>query len=120
VDQSKAVAIELQPGEMSLHHVRIIHGSPANSSSSRRIGFAIRYIPTEVRQLEGDDSATLVRGIDTFQTFKHEPRPTRDLDPEFVALHQEITDRNAKILYKGLDVKSFDQPGATPTAPLPS
>jgi Phytanoyl-CoA dioxygenase (PhyH) len=105
VDQSKAVAIELQPGEMSLHHVRIIHGSPPNSSPNRRIGLAIRYIPTEVRQLEGDDSATLVRGVDHFQTFQHEPRPTRDLDPEFVALHQQITDRNAKILYKGSDGK---------------
>jgi non-haem Fe2+, alpha-ketoglutarate-dependent halogenase len=115
VDQSKAVAIELQPGEMSLHHVRIIHGSPPNSSPSRRIGFAIRYIPTEVRQLQGDDSATLVRGVDTFQTFRHERRPMRDLDPEFVALHQQITDRNAKILYKGVDVSSFDQ-----AAPLPS
>jgi non-haem Fe2+, alpha-ketoglutarate-dependent halogenase len=105
VDQSKAVAIELQPGEMSLHHVRIIHGSPPNSSSNRRIGFAIRYIPTDVRQLEGDDSATLVRGVDTFQTFKHEPRPTSDFDPEFVALHKEITDHSTKILYKGTAVQ---------------
>lgn len=105
VDRSRAVAIELQPGEMSLHHVRIIHGSPPNSSSHRRIGFAIRYIPTDVQQLEGDDSATLVRGVDDFQTFKHEPRPTRDFDPEFVALHKEITDRSAKILYKGSEVK---------------
>jgi ectoine hydroxylase-related dioxygenase (phytanoyl-CoA dioxygenase family) len=111
VDRTKAVAIELQPGEMSLHHVRIIHGSPANSSSRRRIGFAIRYIPTYVKQLEGNDSATLVRGVDQFQTFKHEPRPTRDLDPEFVTLHKEITDRNANILYKGTAVTNFDGPG---------
>src|SRR5688500_5828714 len=26
VDESQAVAIELQPGEMSLHHVRLVHG----------------------------------------------------------------------------------------------
>ena len=90
VDQTKAVTLELQPGEMSLHHVRIIHGSPPNASSKRRIGFAIRYIPTYVRQLEGNDSATLVRGVDNFRTFAHEPRPTRDFDPEFVALHKEI------------------------------
>jgi chlorinating enzyme len=115
VDQSKAVAIELSPGEISLHHVRIIHGSPPNSSANRRIGFAIRYIPTEVRQLEGDDSATLVRGVDTFQTFEHEPRPTRDLDPEFLALHQQITNRNAQILYKGVDEK-----GKESAAPVPS
>ncbi len=120
VDRTKAVAIELRPGEMSLHHVRIIHGSPSNSSSKRRIGFAIRYIPTYVRQLEGDDSATLVRGVDDFQTFKHEPRPTRDLDPEFVALHKEITDRNANILYKGTAVNSFDEPRASSQVRSPS
>lgn len=101
VDESQAVAIELEPGEMSLHHVRIVHGSPPNASPNRRIGYAIRYIPTYVRQLEGADSATLVRGVDTFNTFEHEPRPTQDLDPAFVALHQQIGERNLNILYKG-------------------
>ncbi len=108
IDQSKAVAIELLPGEMSLHHVRIIHGSPSNNSSKRRIGFAIRYMPTDVRQLEGDDSATLVRGVDTFETFSHEPRPAYDLHPEALALHHEITNRNAKILYKGVEAKGVE------------
>lgn len=108
VDTAKAVSINLLPGEMSLHHVRIIHGSPPNTSSQRRIGFAIRYIPTYVRQIEGDDSATLVRGVDTFNTFEHEPRPTRDFDPAFVALHQTIAERSAKILYKGTGVKSYN------------
>jgi hypothetical protein len=101
IDESQAVSIELEPGEMSLHHVRIVHGSPPNTSDKRRIGYAIRYIPTYVRQLEGDDSATLVRGVDTFNTFEHEPRPTIDLQPEFVALHQQIGERNRQILYKG-------------------
>jgi non-haem Fe2+, alpha-ketoglutarate-dependent halogenase len=109
VDASKAVSINLHPGEMSLHHVRIIHGSPPNTSGGRRIGFAIRYIPTYVRQIEGDDSATLVRGVDTFKTFEHEPRPSRDFEPEFVALHQAIADRSAKILYKGTSVKSYNE-----------
>ena len=108
VDAAKAISINLRPGEMSLHHVRIIHGSPPNTSSQRRIGFAIRYIPTYVRQIEGDDSATLVRGVDTFNTFEHEPRPTRDFDPAFVALHQTIAERSAQILYKGTGVKSYD------------
>lgn len=114
VDEEKAVPLELQPGEMSLHHVRIIHGSKPNASPHRRIGFAIRYIPTYVRQLEGEDSATLVRGVDTFRTFEHEPQPTRDLDPDFVALHQAIADRNAKILYKGTDVHTYNEPRAIP------
>lgn len=101
VDESQAVSIELEPGEMSLHHVRIVHGSPPNASAKRRIGYAIRYIPTYVQQLEGEDSATLVRGVDTFNTFEHEPRPSIDLEPEFVALHQQIGERNLQILYKG-------------------
>ena len=57
--------LELAAGEMSLHHVRLIHGSDPNPSDDRRIGFAIRYIPTYVRQVAGShDSATLVRGED--------------------------------------------------------
>jgi hypothetical protein len=108
VDPAQAKAVVLQPGEMSLHHVRIIHGSAPNASPERRIGFAIRYIPTSVRQINGDDSATLVRGTDTFNTFAHEPRPTRDFDPEFLGIHQAIADRNAQILFKGTDVKSYD------------
>lgn len=107
VDDSQAVSIDLQPGEMSLHHVRIIHGSPPNQSDGRRIGFAIRYIPTYVRQLQGNDSATLVRGVDEFRTFEHEPRPTRDMEPAMVAVHTAVTQRNAQILYKGTEVEGF-------------
>ena len=115
VDASKAVRIDLQPGEISLHHVRLVHGSPPNPSEDRRIGFAIRYIPTTVRQIAGEDSATLVRGEDTYHHFEHEPKPTKDMDPEFVALHQKIAERNAQILYRGTDVKSYDDPKALRT-----
>ena len=71
VDESKAVELRLQPGEMSLHHVRLIHGSEPNPSTKRRIGFAIRYVPTYVRQAAGlRDSATLVRGVDRVPPFR--------------------------------------------------
>jgi chlorinating enzyme len=112
VDESKAVALELRPGEMSLHHVRLVHGSPPNPSDDRRIGFAIRYIPTRVYQLEGEDSATLVRGEDRFRRFEHEPCPTAELAPEFVDLHKRITERNARILYRGTPVTSYNEPAA--------
>ena len=120
VEQSRAVTLELQPGEMSLHHVRIIHGSEPNSSQERRIGFAIRYIPTYVRQIEGDDSATLVRGVDEFNTFEHEPIPRLDFEPEFVALHHTIANRSAQILYKGTGVNSYNEPRAMPQVRQPS
>jgi len=109
VDASRQVLDVLSPGEMSLHHVRLVHGSPPNPSNDRRIGLAIRYIPTYVRQVAGEDSATLVRGVDGHHHFEHEPRPSRDLEPEFVALHKRIAERNAAILYRGTGVKSFNE-----------
>jgi hypothetical protein len=112
VDEAKAIVLELRPGEMSLHHVRLVHGSAPNPSLDRRIGFAIRYIPTRLRQLEGEDSATLVRGEDRFHHFEHEPRPRIDMDPEMLALHRQIAERNAKILYRGTGVTSFNDPAA--------
>ena len=112
VDESKAVRLDLQPGEMSLHHVRIVHGSPPNPSDDRRIGFAIRYVPTSVRQLYGEDSATLVRGVDAYHSFEHEPIPSGDMEPALVALHKRITDRNAQILYRGTDIKSYGEAAA--------
>jgi non-haem Fe2+, alpha-ketoglutarate-dependent halogenase len=112
VDEGEAVTITLAPGEMSLHHVRLVHGSPPNTSADRRIGFAIRYVPTSVSQVAGEDSATLVRGTDRFGHFELEPRPSRDLDPALVALHKRITERNARILYRGTGVESFNDPRA--------
>lgn len=44
-DESQAVDVELQPGEMSLHDVYMIHGANANTSSQRRTGVALRYMP---------------------------------------------------------------------------
>ena len=45
-DEASAVDIELEPGEMSLHDVYMIHGSNANRSTRRRTGVALRYMPT--------------------------------------------------------------------------
>jgi non-heme Fe2+,alpha-ketoglutarate-dependent halogenase len=112
VDPSLARRICLLPGEMSLHHVRLIHGSAPNPSNDRRIGFAIRYVPTYVRQIAGEDSATLVRGRDAYHNFELEPRPTLDMEPGFVALHKRIAERNAQILYRGTPVKSYNDPTA--------
>ena len=62
MDGDNTVDCILNPGEMSLHHVKLVHGSEPNRSNNRRIGLAIRYIPTDVKQLKVRDSATLVRG----------------------------------------------------------
>jgi hypothetical protein len=45
-DEASAVDIELEPGQMSLHDVYMIHGANANRSRQRRTGVALRYMPT--------------------------------------------------------------------------
>lgn len=101
VDGSKAVTLALQPGEMSLHHVRLIHGSDPNPSANRRIGFAIRYLPTHVRQVVGTrDSATLVRGTDRFGNFEPEYAPGSDLSDAAVAFHAHVMGDQQKVLMR--------------------
>lgn len=103
VDTTKAVDVVLAPGQMSLHHVMLVHGSEPNSSGERRIGFAIRYVPTYVKQLSGvRDSATLVRGRDEYGHFVLEPAPRADFDAAAVAFHAEMLAANDQILYRNL------------------
>ena len=44
-DEASAVDIELQPGQMSMHDVYMIHGARVNHSTQRRTGVALRYMP---------------------------------------------------------------------------
>jgi hypothetical protein len=107
VDEDDAVDLVLQPGQMSLHHVKIFHGSHQNRSTDRRIGFAIRYLPPHVKQGVGPaDSATLVRGSDRFGYFEHEPAPAFDLDPAAIATHKAVRDRRMEILMRGAEQAS--------------
>ncbi len=102
VNEADAVDITLQPGQMSLHHVRLFHGSGMNQAPHRRIGFALRYIPTRIRQTAGHaDSATLVRGTDRFSNFIPEPRPASENDAACHEFHAAMIDRTTNILYRG-------------------
>jgi ectoine hydroxylase-related dioxygenase (phytanoyl-CoA dioxygenase family) len=108
VDESRGAPVILKPGQASLHHVLLAHGSAPNKSTDRRIGFAIRYIPTHVKQAVGTrDSATLVRGTDTFHHFEHEPRPTADCSPEALAAHAAVVSRQVQVLYRGTGQEHF-------------
>ena len=107
VDVTKAVGLAMHAGEMSLHHIKLVHGSAANRTNDRRIGLAIRYIPTYVRQTKVRDSAMLVRGTDKYHHFDPEPRPQADLDTEALAAHAEAVGRQVKALYQGTDKQEF-------------
>ena len=85
VKDEEAAYVELQPGQFSLHHSMMIHGSGPNTGSERRIGLAIRYLKTSAKQLvEATDSATLVRGEDRYGNFQHEPTPKAVMHPDAI------------------------------------
>ena len=78
-EEADAVDLELEPGQMSLHDVYMIHGAAANRSPRRRAGVALRYMPATSlfdRTMKPHDGKTgipvafatrpiwLVRGVD--------------------------------------------------------
>jgi ectoine hydroxylase-related dioxygenase (phytanoyl-CoA dioxygenase family) len=68
VDESLAVDVTLQPGEMSLHHTNVVHGSNPNGSAGPRIGFIVRFVTSlttnrdrRVMRVRGDADCSHLR-----------------------------------------------------------
>lgn len=76
VDDSDAVDLILDAGEMSLHHVRLIHGSAPNRADQPRIGY---------------------------RNFLAEPVPRFDFDPAAAAFYTAMLENNTRILYAGAE-----------------
>lgn len=95
VKEEDAVDLALQPGEMSLHHIWIVHGSKANTSKDTpRIGIAIRYTKPEVKQESPfKPCAMLVRGQDRIGNFDLLPPPTSQDFAEQTKLQATVIDR---------------------------
>jgi non-heme Fe2+,alpha-ketoglutarate-dependent halogenase len=75
-DGGNPVSLILAPGEMSLHHIGIAHGSDPNTSDYPRIGIAVRYIAPEVVQSGSErQMVQLVRGKDEYGHFEIVPPP---------------------------------------------
>jgi ectoine hydroxylase-related dioxygenase (phytanoyl-CoA dioxygenase family) len=64
VDESAATDVVLSAGEMSFHHVNMVHGSNPNRSGFHRTGFAIRYVAPHVKQASQHHRVLLARGED--------------------------------------------------------
>ena len=104
VDEDEATAIELQPGQMSLHHGLMFHGSGPNTSADRRIGFAIRYVnPNAMQQVAERDYAMLVRGVDRSGNFINIAPPADYFEPHALKLYDEIREEKTAALSAGLD-----------------
>jgi non-heme Fe2+,alpha-ketoglutarate-dependent halogenase len=88
IDEADAVAVELAPGKVAFHDGLAPHASGPNRSDKPRIGFAIRYVATVVRQTSGPAiSARLARGTDRHGHFALEAGPDARLSPEGLAEH---------------------------------
>jgi len=107
VDESKAVDLILEPGEMSIHHGAVIHGSQPNNSTHRRIGFSLQsYMPPNIKQIVGRNIWTHVRGK------KREDedgilldRPKFNMDPTTVEQRRIANENMSEILYNGAKIK---------------
>ena len=87
VDESQAVDVVLEPGQMSIHHPHLFHRSAPNHSGDRRIGMNVQYIAPYVRQVVGkSDSAMLgARSATGSGNFVAETPPESDFAPESMA-----------------------------------
>jgi hypothetical protein len=83
----------LEPGEMSIHHIGVVHGSEPNRSDEPRIGIAVRFVAPEVRQDVASAMALLVRGRDDHGHFDLLPAPTDPSPAEVERRRAEIVTR---------------------------
>jgi hypothetical protein len=78
VDESCAVAMVLEAGEMSLHHIDTLHASHVNEGPTARIGLAVRYVHPETALTVAHAPVVLARGTDAFGL--HDTCPDRPPD----------------------------------------
>ncbi len=102
-EAEELVHVELEPGQASFHHGKLLHASAPNHSDERRIGLAINYVSTHVKQsVAPEDFGTLVRGEDTHHNFQLVPPPEADLSEEAMAWHARILKTQNEAFYEGV------------------
>ena len=91
IDESRAVAMPLDTGEMSVHHIDTLHASGVNEGTAARIGLAVRYIHPETALTIDHAPAVLVRGVDAARHhLRCEARPSDDLDEGLASLAETV------------------------------
>jgi len=107
VDESKGVDLILEPGEMSIHHGAIIHGSKPNKSQQRRIGFSLQsYMPPAIEQVVGRNIWNHIRGKQRQdRDGLNLDRPKYNMDPVTVSQRKIANENLSDILYKGAKKK---------------
>jgi non-heme Fe2+,alpha-ketoglutarate-dependent halogenase len=89
-DEGRASDVVLAPGQMSLHHVYAVHGSRPNPSDRERVGYAVRYVSTEVKQGLPHYPVVLARGRDDYGHFELLEGPPDGTPEQGLAAHAEL------------------------------
>jgi hypothetical protein len=106
VPKEKTTPLILKAGQMSLHHPTVVHGSDLNKSNDRRIGFVIQsYIGTNVKQILGQNSVQLARGMDEFNYHEKISRPKSLLNADDLKIKKRENDYLQDIFYNGSEKK---------------
>ena len=100
-DDSGAVPIELEAGEIMFFHPGIVHGSPPNHSSQRRVLMLVEVCPPQTRRLGIRGRATLLRGQDTHGHFDMLSWPDVDCGAGEVDMHQLACKSRVTQMYVG-------------------
>jgi len=76
VDERQAVSVELNAGDISVHHPLVLHGSTANNSDQWRRGGSIQYMPVTTRITSKNwPCAFLLQGEDLARVNDYQLKP---------------------------------------------
>ena len=101
IDESGCAEFDLDPGEFALFNNAIIHSSNPNRGRDRRILFLLEMVPTHAYQHSPRESATLVRGRDSFGNFDTDPRPEVEMGAAELEAWRRAVEIQASVLFRG-------------------
>lgn len=115
-DTSKAVDMELKPGEIGLFHSEVIHGSQVNTTGERRIILLVEMMPTYVEARAHRDTGVLVRGVDEFHNVDLDPSPKVEFGPAELEAWHNATRKTGKNVFAGSPLTPTEVYGGTRAA----
>lgn len=106
IDESQAVNLELRPGQMSLHHPWLIHGSLPNKSDNRRIGIAMQsYYGDGVLPARGEHHVMHIQGDPIGPEFIESAYPENECDQASIKAREDANKAFSDVLYEGAKIK---------------
>ncbi|MEC8998983.1 MAG: phytanoyl-CoA dioxygenase family protein [Actinomycetota bacterium] len=106
VDVDAAVDVELRPGQISLHHPWLVHGSRPNRTEGRRVGVAFQaYVGAELRPERGEHHVIAVGDQPVDPAFKVVPRPDAVMTNEGRRIRAAANTALSDVLYHGASVR---------------